>query len=107
MEGLNRIVFILEGNRDEDFVEYIVKPILLGSSKYRDVLTYKFPKMPKNNNVKYIETVKTMNDDVLCLTDINNSRYISRKKQRVQEEHIGNVGDENIIIVIKTYIYIP
>ena len=96
-----RLAILVEGNRDEDFISWIVKPIMMGLGKYRDVITYKFQRIPKHINEGYIEAVISMNDDVLCLTDIKGFQRKDHKKEQVQRDHIGNIGDDKVIVVIK------
>ena len=97
----NRLVILVEGNRDEDFIEWIVKPILIGAQKYYNVIPYKFARMPKNINKSYIKTVVNMNDDILCLTDITGFPCKRAKKEQVQRDHIGYIGEDKVIIVIR------
>jgi len=97
----NRLAILIEGNREEDFIKWIVKPIMIGAGKYCEVITYKFPRVPKHINESYVRTVLDMNDDILCLTDITGFRSKRDKKEQVQRDHVGNIGDNKVIIVIR------
>lgn len=101
MINKKRLVILIEGNRDEDFIQWIVKPIMISAEEYFDIITYKFPRMPKHITGSYIETVRNMGDDILCLTDITGFRSKKDKREQVQRDHIGNIGDDRVIIVIK------
>jgi len=96
-----RLVVLIEGNRDSDFIEMIVKPILIESKKYVDVIPYKFQHLPKRINESFIQSVISLNDEILCLTDITGFPSEKVKKEQVQRDHIGNIGDERIIIIVK------
>lgn len=96
-----RLAILIEGNRDEDFIKWIVKPIMIGASKYSDISTYKFARMPKHINESYVETVLDMKGDILCLTDITGFQRKKDKKKQVQQDHIGNIGNDKVVIVIR------
>lgn len=96
-----RLAILIEGNREEDFIRRIVEPIMIEVEKYCEVITYKFPKVPKHINEIYVRTVLDMNDDILCLTDITGFRSKRDKKERVQQDHVGNIGDDKVIVIIR------
>ena len=54
-----------------------------------------------NKNIKFIDAVKSLNDDILCFGDIDNAPCVTGKKQKLQMEKVGDVGDDCIIVVIK------
>ena len=102
MPGNKRLIAMVEGNRDEDFIDWIVRPIMIEVKEYSDVITYKFPRMPKHINERYVETVLNMNDDILCFTDVTGFRRKKDKKRQVQQDLIGKIGDDKVIALIRT-----
>jgi len=101
MPGNKRLTAMVEGNRDETFIKEIVRPILLEKHSYKDIITYKYANRTKTENIKFVDAVKSLNDDVLCLGDIKGAPCVTEKKKRLQMEKVGEIGDDCIIVVIK------
>ena len=97
----DRLVVLVEGNRDESFVKEIIKPILVSKNKYKDVLIYKYAHINKTQNARFIRTSEQQNDAVLCMVDIDNAPCKSGCKVKVKSDRIGELRDEEIIVVIK------
>lgn len=99
MEVYKRLYVLIEGNDDERFVNRIVKPII--ANNYDHVGTYKYAKKSKKIIVRFINNISSMGADFICLGDINDSPCITAKKQRIQEDKIGDVDDDRIIVIIR------
>lgn len=98
---MTRLIAWVEGNEDEMFVTEIIKPIIIRKYGYKDVVTYKYANHTRIENTKFVDAFKSLNDDILCFTDIDNAPCIREKKRRIQLEKVGNVGDDSIIVVVK------
>ena len=101
MQVKKSLAVLIEGGRDEKFVNSIVEPILVGKNKYDELSTYKYARRPKAEIIKYISTVTFLGEDVLCLTDFDNAPCISGRKQKLKLDHVGDLEDSKIIVVIK------
>ena len=97
----NRLVVMIEGNPEEDFINKIVKPIFFEKNKYKDLVLYKYAKKPRIEIAKFIEAVHAIGDDILCIHDIDSAPCITEKKKQLQIEKVGNLDNNCIIIVTK------
>jgi len=94
-----RLFVLIEGNDDERFVSRIVQPILM--NKYDYVKPYQYAQRQKKIIVNFVDSIRSMKADFICLGDINDSPCVTAKKRRIKEDKIGDVDDDRIIIVIK------
>jgi hypothetical protein len=90
---------MVEGDDDERFIDRAVKPFLL--ERYNDVKPYRYANQTKKKVVKFINAIRAMKADFISLSDINDSPCVTERKQRVKQTKIGNVDDNQIIIVRK------
>ncbi len=96
-----KLTILVEGNRDETFIDSIIAPILISKGNYIKISVFKYAKINKAEIVRYINGLKAIREDILCLADINSAPNISQKKTALNLYKIGVFCDENIIVVIK------
>ncbi len=101
MQSNKLLYFMVEGPTDERFVDHVIKPLILTKYTYRDIRTYKYARHPKEQNYRFINTVESNQDDIICLSDINSSPCIRSRKYKLTQQNIGNLDESNIVVVIK------
>jgi len=92
-----RLFVCVEGDDDERFVTWIIKPLL--ERKYDSVEVRKYAKQKKekfNNMLRSFGRI----GEYLCLVDMNDAPCITARKQAIQDE-FRNIDTERIVVVVK------
>ena len=55
MKANKTVVYFVEGNRDVDFVNEVVKKRIINIGKYDKVIPYKYKNIVKSDNEKFIK----------------------------------------------------
>lgn len=95
------VVYLVEGNRDIDFVNEVVKKRIINTGTYDRIIPYKYKNIPKSDNEKFIKSLRAIGSDILCMADINSSSSIEERKEKLKKDDVGDVPDNCIVIVIK------
>lgn len=94
-----KILFIfVEGNDDERFIQRIISPML--ERRYDTLKIYKYAQETSRNIIKYFQYLKSTGQDYICLSDINRTPCITRKKEIVNSR-INVINKSKIVVVIK------
>jgi len=98
--GPKMLYIFVEGNDDERFFRKIVLPKL--QKKYVSVKIIKYAQKHKKFEYlkKFIKSIKSIKDDYIYVTDINNSPCVTAKKQKIYE-NLDNINTNRILVVIK------
>ena len=95
-----RVLYIfVEGDDDERFFQEILIPRL--QEKNNDIKIIKYAQKSKKFEYleKFIRSVQSIGD-YIYVTDINNSRCVTAKKQEIQNK-LRNIDINKILVVIK------
>ena len=94
----DEIYILVEGNDDERFVEWVLKPIL--NTRYDYIRYYQYAQRPKRRIEQFIQSIVSRKAVFLCLTDIDMYPCITARKESVKEMKIGTVSNDEIVVVI-------
>lgn len=93
--------FLLEGDDDERYVNYIIKPLLKEKNIYVKK-PLKYSNIAKENCKKFLKTIKKMkNSTYICLGDINNKPCITYKKNEIIKKFGKGIDKTKIFIIVK------
>ena len=87
----------VEGEDDARFFENIMIPRLQKEYNFVKMIRYANMKKEKINN--FLKSIKIIDADYICLTDINSSPCVTAKKQKFKNI-IRNINEDRIIIVV-------
>ena len=93
------IFILLEGHDDLRYFDSVLKPFF--EEKYFDVKTYLYAQKPKEKNNKLLESIPSMKYDYLVLSDLDNNRCITTKKEKLIKDK-GEFKSDCILVVKKT-----
>jgi len=96
--GYKRLFIWVEGEDDERIFKNLFLPNLQKKYDWIKIIRYGTLKNEKINN--YLKSIKAMKAEYICVTDINDSPCITKKKQEKQNQ-LKNIDSNNIIVVIK------
>ncbi|NUU95801.1 hypothetical protein XO10_05830 [Marinitoga sp. 1135] len=96
--SFKQLFVFVEGNDDERFFEFIIKPKL--SNRYDLVQIIKYSEEKKEKIDNYISSIKQMKADYIFTNDIDNVCSIKNKKNEIKTKW-KNIDEEKIFIVIK------
>lgn len=88
---------LIEGDDDERFIEWIVKPII--EDNYDYIGYYQYAQRSKTKNEQFIRNLVSRNANFFCLVDFNSSPCVTATKQHAKEHKLGNVDDRRILVV--------
>jgi hypothetical protein len=91
---------LVEGDNDERFVEWVVKPII--EKNYDYIGYYQYARRSKEKNEQFIRSLVSRDVDFFCLVDFNSSPCVTERKQQAKHK-LGDV-DAPRILVVKTEI---
>jgi len=92
------LYIFVEGDRDEDFFERIVKPRLV--DRYNKIIIIKYAQKRIEYINSYIRSILSMNADYIFIADIDNSPCKTAKKEELRRR-FRNLEQNKIIIVVK------
>jgi hypothetical protein len=78
------LYIFVEGDRDEDFFERIVKPRLV--DRYNKIIIIKYAQKRIDYINSYIRSILSMNADYIFIADIDNSPCKTAKKRRIKKK---------------------
>jgi hypothetical protein len=92
------LYIFVEGDRDKDFFERIVKPRLV--DRYNKIIIIKYAQKRIEDINNYIGSILSMNAHYIFIADIDNSPCKTAKKEELRRR-IPNLEQNKIIIVVK------
>jgi len=92
------LYIFVEGDRDEDFFERIVKPRLV--DRYNKIIIIKYAQKRIEYINSYIRSILSMNANYIFIADIDNSPCKTAKKEELKRR-FPNLEQNKIIIVVK------
>ena len=92
------LYIFVEGDRDEDFFERIVKPRLV--DRYNKIIIIKYAQKRIEYINSYIRSILSMNANYIFIADIDNSPCKTAKKEELKKR-FPNLEKDKIIIVVK------
>ncbi len=93
------IYVLMEGDRDLDYYETLIEPIL--NNKYDQVIPYKYIQKKKEKVNKYIKVIKKIKADYYVLTDMDESESVEDAIQKILNRMDNLIDKNNVIVVIK------
>lgn len=97
----SKLICLVEGNREIDFVINILRKEFTQLGKYSVVEAYKYKNVKKDENIKYINIMLSIGWDILCFADINSSRCVRTRKSKLIREDTGVVPKNRIVVIRK------
>ena len=95
----SELYILIEGDNDERFVEWVVKPIL--DNQYDYIGYYQYSQRPKRKIKQFVRSIRSRKASLLCLTDIDAHPCVTARKQTIKEKKFGRVDDKEIVVVKK------
>jgi len=101
----SRILIIVEGLDDENFVREVLKPVL--QDKWQHVETYQWSQKSKKSVLNMIKSVEGMNSspgekaDYLFMADIDSEPCITAKKRAIARRFGKKIRPDRIVVVVK------
>lgn len=97
----NRLYIWVEGRRDKQFFEKVIKPKFEREYGRGRVHIRQYREMGDEKVASLIESFKAKDDDCICVADINSAPCVSKRKEEKQKEEFKNVDKDRIMIVIR------
>jgi len=94
-----RLWVLLEGNDDERFFEWIIKPIF--EERYDFVKSWQYAQKKTKEVKAFLISIKSMGSDYFIWGDINSVPCVNAKKERLLVRYDKILDAENIIVVIR------
>lgn len=92
-----RLVILLEGNDDKRFFEKILKPFF--QKRYR-VEFWEYSRKKDERIVNFIKSLNLMKADYIFASDINDTRCITAKRDKITGK-FNQIAETKIIVVVK------
>ena len=97
----NRLYIWVEGKRDKEFFDRVIKPGFERKYGRNRVHIRQYRQMEDEKVVGFTESFKARSDDYICVADIDKAPCVSERKREKQEEEFKNVDEDSIMIVRK------
>jgi len=92
---------LVEGDCDEDFVNAVIHPWLVGRGRYDEVIPFKYANRRKQVVEDYVWVVTRRGEDLLCLTDLTHARCVPERMRQLIDHEIGTFDPAMVFVVVK------
>ncbi len=93
------LFILIEGDDDERFFETLIKSKY--GHNYNFVRLWKYSQIKQEKIINFIRSIKAMKADYIFVSDINLTRCVTEKKEKIRQKYGELIDSDKIAIVIK------